>query len=140
MIGRAADRLGRGRLLPVGLAVSALAAVVLLFRFPRFLAPVVALVLSLGYDTTQPLLAGIVTALGGRRPGQAMGLNVFTLFVGFGLGSLAFSALLRGGFGIALGTFAVVELIATLYSVRAFCSEIPSDAPAARAVSQGGSQ
>jgi hypothetical protein len=37
------------------------------------------MVLSLGYDMTQPLLAGVVTSLGGRRPGQAMGLNVFTL-------------------------------------------------------------
>jgi hypothetical protein len=43
--------------------------------------------LSLGYDVTQPLFAGIVTSLGGNRPGQAMGVNVFALFVGFGLGS-----------------------------------------------------
>lgn len=140
LIGRAADRLGRGRLLPVGLAVSALAAVALLLPFPLFLAPVVALVLSLGYDMTQPLLAGIVTALGGQRPGQAMGLNVFTLFVGFGLGSLVFGALLRSGFGTALGTFAAVELTAMLYSVRAFRSEIPSGAPAVRTASQSRSQ
>jgi hypothetical protein len=46
------------------------------------LTPVVAMVLSLGYDMTQPLFAGIVTSLGGERPGQAMRLNVFTLFVG----------------------------------------------------------
>ena len=136
MIGRAADRLGRGRLLPVGLAVSTLAAVVLLIRFPRFLAPVVALVLSLGYDMTQPLLAGIVTALGGRRPGQAMGLNVFTLFVGFGLGSLVFAALLRSGFAVAFGTFAAVELIAMLYSLRAFRGEIPSGAAGSRTVNR----
>lgn len=139
LIGRAADRLGRGRLLPVGLAVSTLAVAALLLPFPLFLAPAVALVLSLGYDMTQPLLAGIVTALGGQRPGQAMGLNVFTLFVGFGLGSLAFAALLRSGFGAALGTFAAVELIAMLYSVRAFRAEIPSRAPAVRTVSQSGS-
>lgn len=137
MIGRAADRLGRGRLLPVGLAVSTLAAVVLLIHFPRFLAPAVALVLSLGYDMTQPLLAGIVTTLGGHRPGQAMGLNVFTLFVGFGLGSLVFAALLRSGFAVAFGTFAAVEGIAMLYSVRAFRCEIPSGAAGFRAVNRG---
>jgi predicted MFS family arabinose efflux permease len=140
LIGRAADRLGRGRLLPVGLAVSTLAVAALLLPFPLFLAPAVALVLSLGYDMTQPLLAGIVTALGGQRPGQAMGLNVFMLFVGFGLGSLAFAALLRSGFGAALGTFAAVELIAMLYSVRAFRFEISSHAPAVRTASQSGSQ
>ena len=128
LIGRAADRLGRGCLLPVGLAVSTLAVAALLLPFPLFLAPAVALVLSLGYDMTQPHLAGIVTGLGGQRPGQAMGLNVFMLFVGFGLGSLASAALLRSGFGAALGTFAAVELIAMLYSVRAFRSEIPSRA------------
>lgn len=98
------------------------------------------MLLSLGYDMIQPLLAGIVTALGGQRPGQAMGLNVFTLFVGFGLGSLAFAALLRSGFGAALGTFAAVELIAMLYSVRAFRSEIPGGARAVRTASQSGSQ
>ncbi len=137
LIGRAADRLGRGRLLPVGLAVSTFAVAALLLPFPLFLAPAVALVLSLGYDMTQPLLAGIVTALGGQRPGQAMGLNVFTLFVGFGLGSLAFAALLRSGFGVALGTFAAVELIAMLYSVRAFRSEIPSGSRAVRTAQSG---
>lgn len=125
VIGRAADRFGRGRLLPVGLALSTLAAAVLLFRFPPGLAPVVAMLLSLGYDMTQPLFAGIVTSLGDKRPGQAMGLNVFALFVGFGLGSLIFGELLRVGFGVALGTFAAVELTAALYSVRSFRSEIP---------------
>jgi len=34
LIGRTADRFGRGRLLPIGLALSTLAAAVLLFRFP----------------------------------------------------------------------------------------------------------
>jgi len=36
---------------------------------------------------TQPLLAGIVTSLDPKRGAQAMGLNVFTLFTGFGVGS-----------------------------------------------------
>ena len=94
-IGRAADRWGRGRLIPIGLLLSALAAAILMLDFPIILAPVVAMVLSLGYDMTQPLFAGIVTALGGKRAGQAMGLNVFTLFVGFGLGSLIFGEFLR---------------------------------------------
>lgn len=132
LVGRAADRWGRARLLPIGLGLSALAATGLLFDFPVLLAPVVAMLLSLGYDTTQPLFAGIVTSLGGQRPGQAMGLNVFTLFVGFGLGSLIFGEVMRFGFGTALALFAAIELILALGSIRLFRSEVPDSAKARR--------
>ena len=139
VIGRAADRWGRARLIPIGLVLSAVAAAALLLGFPMILAPVVAMVLSLGYDMTQPLFGGIVTSLGGKRAGQAMGLNVFTLFVGFGLGSLIFGALLRFGFGAAFGLFAVVELILAVLSFALFRSEVPSRAvPSAAGVTQAG--
>lgn len=62
LIGRAADRFGRARLLPIGLGLGAVAAALLLVDFPVMLAPAVAMLLSLGYDMTQPLLAGIVTS------------------------------------------------------------------------------
>ena len=126
LIGRAADRWGRARLLPIGLLLSALAAAALMAGFPVVLAPLVAMVLSLGYDMTQPLFAGIVTSLGGKRAGQAMGLNVFTLFVGFGLGSLVFGELLRFGFGVVLGAFTAVELALALLSFALFRSEVPT--------------
>jgi predicted MFS family arabinose efflux permease len=132
LVGRAADRWGRAKLLPIGLGLSALAATGLLFDFPVLLAPVIMMVLSLGYDTTQPLFAGIVTSFGGKRPGQAMGLNVFTLFVGFGLGSLIFGELLRFGFVAAFGLFAGVELILALGSIRLFRSEMPDESKARR--------
>ncbi|MGY2488210.1 MFS transporter [Cupriavidus sp. CP313] len=125
LIGQAADRWGRGRLLPVGLGLSALAGAVLILDLPLGVAVVAVTVLSLGYDMTQPLFGGIVTSLGGQRPGQAMGLNVFTLFVGFGLGSLGFGAILQLGFGAALGIFAAVEVLATVASITLFRSEIP---------------
>ncbi|EIG62876.1 arabinose efflux permease family protein [Bradyrhizobium sp. WSM1253] len=128
VIGRTADRWGRARLIPLGLFLGALAAAALLLDFPMLLAPVVAMVLSLGYDMTQPLFAGIVTSLGGKRAGQAMGLNVFTLFVGFGLGSLVFGELLRFSFGVALGLFVGVELILALLSLWLFRSEVPAPA------------
>jgi len=99
VIGRAADRLGRSCLLPVSLGLGALAAAPLILGMPLLAAAVAVTVLSLGYDMTQPLFPGIVTALGGKRPGQAMGLNVFLLFTGFGLGSLVFGEVLRFGFG-----------------------------------------
>jgi len=133
-IGRMADRWGRARLVPVGLAISGLAAIVLLTGFPAGFAPLVAMGLSLGYDMTQPLFGGIVTSLGGQRPGQAMGLNVFMLFVGFGLGSLIFGALLHYGFGPALMAFAAIELAAAALSVKLFRTELP---PAAAAPNPG---
>jgi len=126
IIGKAADRLGRGRLLPIGLGLSAMAGASLILGLPLLAAAVAVTVLSLGYDMTQPLFAGIVTALGGKRPGQAMGLNVFVLFTGFGLGSLFFGELLRTDFGVALAAFAVVEAALAFVSVALFRAEVPA--------------
>lgn len=125
VIGRIADRWGRRRLLPVGLALGALSAAALIPAEPLLGAAVAVTILSLGYDMTQPLFAGIVTSLGGPRAGQAMGLNVFALFVGFGLGSFVFGALLPFGFGTALMSFAVAELVLALAAVRLFRGEVP---------------
>jgi len=58
-----------------------------------------------------------------------MGLNVFALFVGFGLGSLIFGEMLRFGFPAALGLFLAVELIAAVLSLVFFRSEVSSDDP-----------
>lgn len=126
LIGRAADRYGRGRLIPMGLALSALAAAALVADLPLVAAVVAITVLSLGYDMTQPLFAGLVTAIGGKRPGQAMGLNVFMLFVGFGLGSLVFGEVLRHGFTPALGIFAVVEAGVAIAAAVLFRAEKPA--------------
>lgn len=124
LIGRAADKWGRARLLPIGLALSTLAAVCLLLNLPLVVAAIAITILSLGYDMTQPLFGGIVTSLGGKRPGQAMGLNVFSLFVGFGVGSLIFGEMLRFGLETAFGTFAAVEMVAALCSLWLFRSEV----------------
>jgi predicted MFS family arabinose efflux permease len=125
-IGRVADRWGRARLIPIGLLLGSGAAAALALNPPAALAPVVAIILSLGYDMTQPLFGGIITALGGKRAGQAMGLNVFFLFVGFGLGSLGFGTLLGFGFVPAFLLFASVELILGLLAFALFRSELPA--------------
>lgn len=131
-IGRAADRLGRGRILPIGLAVGAAGAAILLPTTTVLVGAVGVLVVSLGYDLTQPLFAGIVTSLGGReRAGQAMGLNVFLLFTGLGLGSILFGALLRIGFTAALLAFAVGELLLAVLGVTLFRAERPAQGTAA---------
>ena len=121
-IGRLADRRGRARLIPLGLAVGGLSALVLIPKLPLVAVAVVLAVLSLGYDLKQPLLAGIVTTLSIKR-GHAMGLNVFTLFVGFGTGSLIFGAMLSAGFSTALGTFGGLALLAALAALPAFRKE-----------------
>ncbi len=73
------------------MAVGGACALLLAAPLPLLAVQVTVITFSLGYDMTQPLLGGIVTDLPGNR-GQAMGLNVFTLFTGFGLGSLPFQA------------------------------------------------
>ncbi len=108
-IGRAADRWGRRWLLPAGLVVAALSVACLIFDVPPLAAGLAVTTLSLGYDMTQPLFAGIVTSLDPRRGGQAMGLNVFFLFSGCGLGSLFFGEALSMGFNLALAIFCIVQ-------------------------------
>lgn len=83
-------------------------------------------ILSLGYDLTQPLFAAIVTDLsGGQSLGQKMGLTVFTLFAGFGIGGLIFGEVLRLGFIPTLTIFSTVQLLATVAAIPLFRSEIP---------------
>jgi len=123
VIGRAADRWGRRWLVPAGIAIAALAATALIADLPLVAAALAVTTLSLGYDMTQPLLAGIVTALGGKRGGQAMGLNVFTLFVGFGIGSYIFGGLVGFGFHTALAIFAAIQMLAALFAIPLFSSE-----------------
>ena len=87
-------------------------------------------VLSLGYDLTQPLLAAIVTDVGQQRPGQAMGLNVFALFVGFGVGNWLFGEALRAGLPAALFYFTGFEALLAVGSIRFFQAETRGPAPA----------
>lgn len=126
VVGRFVDRVGRSRLIPIGLMLAGASAAALALDLPIIAAALLVTVLSLGYDLTQPLLAGIVTDLGLQR-GQAMGLNVFTLFVGFGLGSLVFSAAREFGFGVALATFGAVAFLAGLTALYLFRFELPHE-------------
>jgi predicted MFS family arabinose efflux permease len=122
-IGRVADRWGRRWLVPAGLGLAALSALLLTPAWPLAVAVVAVTFLSLGYDMTQPPLAGIVTTLDPPRAGQAMGLNVFALFIGFGLGSLLFGSALQLGFTKALLIFAGAQAVAWLAAVALFRSE-----------------
>ncbi|MFD0004116.1 MFS transporter [Streptomyces sp. NPDC127178] len=81
LIGHLADRYGRARIIPAGVALAAVTALLLAAPLPLIVVALVIAVLSLGYDMTQPLFGGIVTDLPGRR-GQALGLNAFSLWRG----------------------------------------------------------
>lgn len=125
VIGRLADRFGRARIIPAGVSLSAICVLLLATSLPRIDVQAV-VALSLGYDMTQPPLGGIVTDLSGER-GQAMGFNVFTLFVGFGLGGLAFECLLSvGGFTGALVVFGATATIAAAIAVPVFRHKRPA--------------
>jgi hypothetical protein len=52
-----------------------------------------------------------------------MGLNVFALFTGFGMGSFLFGEALRLGFGTALAIFDALQVVATLAAIPLFRSE-----------------
>jgi len=125
-IGRAADKWGRKWLIPPGLGIAAAATAVMIFPVPLSVAIAAITILSLGYDLTQPLFAAIVTDLGGSQSlGQRMGLTVFTLFTGFGIGGLIFGEVLRLGFGSTLAIFSAVQLLATIAAIPLFRLEIP---------------
>jgi predicted MFS family arabinose efflux permease len=121
-IGRLADRYGRARLIPAGVAVAAAASFAHAPPVPLAVVAVSVTALSLGYDLTQPLLAGIVTDLPGRR-GQTVALMAVILFSGFGVGSLVFQAVLNLGFAAALVAFGSAAVLAALLGLPAFAAE-----------------
>ncbi|PSN14039.1 MFS transporter [filamentous cyanobacterium CCT1] len=126
LIGKAVDRWGRRWLIPPGLAMAALAGLSMIPYIPPLGTTTAILVLSLGYDLTQPLFVGIVTDLGdGKNLGQTMGLKVFALFTGFGLGSLLFGEALRWGFAPALAIFAGLQLVGAIAAIPLFWPEKP---------------
>jgi predicted MFS family arabinose efflux permease len=121
--GHLADRVGRKRIIPLGILIGALAGAAFIPRAPLLWPVAITTVLSLGYDMSHPLLAGISTSLNPSRRGLAMGLNSFSLFSGFGLGALAFEPLLKYGFGTALAVFALVQLCLAILAVPLFRGE-----------------
>ncbi len=122
-IGRLADKYGRSKLLPLGLALSALSSCMLIFDVPLMVARIAVITLSLGFDLTQPLFAGIITQVGKERGGQAMSVMAFMLFVGFGLGSYLFGLAIHLSLTDALIIFSIFELVLAFVAIHLFRKE-----------------
>lgn len=120
-IGKAADKYGRKNLIPIGLLTGVVTVSVLVFKFPLWIAGASVAFLSLGYDLTQPLFAGLVTTLGNNSSrGLAVGLSASMLFLGYGIGALIFQFLLQQGISTALLAFVGLELALFLGSLYLF--------------------
>jgi predicted MFS family arabinose efflux permease len=124
-IGHLADRIGRRRIIPLGFIVAGTAGLLFVPIIPLWCAVLAATLLSLGFDMSHPLLAGIITSLDPKRRGQAMGMNAFILFMGFGLGALVFQLgmQLPGGLSAALLLFGSIQVIAGFIAIRVFQTE-----------------
>jgi predicted MFS family arabinose efflux permease len=127
VIGRFADRYGRKQIIPLGILIAAISAALLIPRSPVTWPAIIAAILSLGYDMSHPLLAGIITSVNPARRGLSMGMNAFVLFSGFGLGTLIFEVLLSRGFTVSLTIFAAAQLCIGFLAIPLFRGE---DAPA----------
>lgn len=124
LIGKMADRFGRSVIVPSGVALTGICALILAWPLSLFFVQIAIIFLSLGFDLTHPQLAAISTDLKGSR-GQAVALTAFSLFVGFGLGSLLFQIVLAGGFTIALSIFGGFALLFALLALKIFHTEKP---------------
>ncbi|WP_326990949.1 MFS transporter [Chitinophaga sp. 212800010-3] len=120
-IGRMADKYGRNKIIPVGLAVGGVSAICLGCRLPLAASNIVVALLSLGFDMTHPLFAAIATTLSSRK-GLATGLFAFFLFIGYGFGSLLFSLLVPYGLENTFILFGSAALVAALMATMVFRS------------------
>jgi len=76
------------------------------------MAAIVVTTLSLGYDMTQPLFAGMVTMVGNEQTrGLAVGLSACILFLGYGAGAIIFQTLNTGSLDLPFAVFGSFELL-----------------------------
>lgn len=124
LIGKLADRYGRSLIVPSGVALTGICALILALPLQLLFVQAAIILLSLGFDLTHPQLAAISTDLDGPR-GQAVGLTAFGLFVGLGVGSLVFQSILTAGFPVALSAFGLLALLAAGTALWLFKGERP---------------
>ncbi|WP_367209354.1 MFS transporter [Sphingobacterium sp. R2] len=121
-IGKLADKYGRNRIIPIGICVGALSAYLLGMNYTLTLSCIFIATLSLGFDMTHPLFAGIITTLS-KQKGVAIGLFAFVMFMGYGLGSLGFSLIVNIGLNTSFKLFGLIAGIGAVMSMLAFKNE-----------------
>ncbi|WP_293312902.1 MFS transporter [Pedobacter sp. UBA5917] len=118
-IGKLADSHGRQKILPWGLMTGAIAVLVLSFNISVWYAAIAVTLLSLGYDMTQPLFAGMVTSVGKEETrGLAVALSACVLFLGYGAGAYIFQQLLTQGLKTSFSAFAAFEFFLGLIALK----------------------
>lgn len=121
-LGKLADKYGRNRIIPIGILVGALSALLLGMNFSLIVSCILIATLSLGFDMTHPLFAAIITTLSERK-GVAIGLFAFVMFMGYGLGSLVFSLIINVGLNESFQLFGGMAVIGAVLSVFTFRKE-----------------
>jgi predicted MFS family arabinose efflux permease len=122
VVGKLADKFGRNKIIPVGILVGGLSAILLSLNYPLIAACAFIATLSLGFDLTQPLYAAIITTLSPKK-GAATGLFAFFLFMGYGMGSLVFSLIINIGLNQTLRIFGGVAIVAACIAQYTFRME-----------------
>lgn len=122
LLGKLADRYGRNRIIPIGIAVSAFAVFLLSQNLSLTLSNVLVALLSLGFDLSHPLFAAIVTTFS-KRKGAATGLFAFFLFLGYGLGSLLLSLIVHIGLEKSFQIYGIAAFIGAIVAIFAFRKE-----------------
>jgi len=119
IVGKLADKFGRNKIIPVGILVGGLSAILLSQNYPLIASCAFIATLSLGFDLTQPLYAAIITTLSPKK-GAATGLFAFFLFMGYGMGSLVFSLMINIGLNQTLRLFGGVAVAAACLAQYTF--------------------
>jgi predicted MFS family arabinose efflux permease len=122
LLGKLADKYGRNKIIPIGISIGALSAIMLGMNYSLIASCIFVASLSLGFDLTHPLFAAIITTLSNKK-GVAIGLFAFVMFMGYGLGSLVFSLIINIGLNETFELFGLAAACAALISVRVFKHE-----------------
>lgn len=122
VLGKLADRYGRNRIIPLGILVGALSAILLSMNYSLLVSCIFIATLSLGFDLTQPLYAAIITTISPKK-GAATGLFAFFLFMGYGLGSLVFSLIVNIGLNQTFRLFGIAAVVVACIAINTFKNE-----------------
>jgi predicted MFS family arabinose efflux permease len=125
LIGSWGDRYGRRYVVPAGFFWASICAFLLALHGTPLLSALIVTALSIGFETTHPLMSSITTSLDPGHRGQMTGLTTFANFAGMAVGALVFRRLMMPSFSTALIGFATFEFGMGALGLYAFRAESP---------------